>query len=171
MWASYHDPQQYVEGSSEGVFRMKPVVLLLAGLMMAGPVFTVMPAAAATPGEIIAARQANQKRVGDLMDSIQKALPSGATAASQLAAAKEIDERAHLIKGYFPPGTETGGNTKALPAIWADRAGFNKAADNYTAAFDKLLALAQAGDTAGFTAQFAAAGAACGACHRTYRTR
>jgi len=153
---------------------MKSVALFVAGLLLAGSVLAVATStvtSAATPDEIIAQRQANQKRVGEISDGIKKALAGGATAASQLDVVKEMDQRAHLLKGYFPEGTETGGNTKAKPEIWSDRDGFNKANDTYTDAVDKLLTLAQAGDTAGFTAQFTQVGGTCGACHRVYRNR
>lgn len=153
---------------------MKPAAfasrLLLPVLVLAGAAFA-STGFAATPEETISLRQANQKRVGELNTSIKKALASGATAASQLGAVKEIDDRARLIKGYFPAGTETGGNTKARPDIWTNRVGFDAAADAYVAAFDRLVVLAQAGDDAGFTAQFATAGATCGACHRVFRSR
>lgn len=142
----------------------------VASLWMAAACL-LTPASAATPDEIIAMRQANQKRVGELFDAMKKSVAAGATATSQVDAVKEIDERAHLIKGYFPAGTETGGNTKARPEIWTNRDGFNQAADNYVAAFDKLLVLANAGDTAAFNAAYAEAGATCGACHRNFRAR
>lgn len=71
----------------------------------------------------------------------------------------------------FPPGTETGHDTKALPAVWSDPAGFRKAADDFVAAADKLTELAKAGDADGVAAQVKVVGDACGACHRTYRAR
>lgn len=71
----------------------------------------------------------------------------------------------------FPPGSDTGHNTKALPAVWSDPAGFQKAADNMAVASDKLAELAKAGDTAGVTAQVKVVGDACTACHKTYRAR
>ena len=43
----------------------------------------------------------------------------------------------------FPPGSDTGHNTKALPAVWSDSAGFQKAADNLVEAADKLSQLAR----------------------------
>jgi cytochrome c556 len=150
---------------------MKFVSLAVFGLMLCAPVLSSSVSFAATPEEIISTRQANQKRVGDLTGAMKKALEGGATAASQLEATKELDDRAHRLGGYFPAGTETGGNTKARPEIWTNRAGFDEADNAYTSAIDKLLVLAQAGDTAGFTAQFATVGGTCGACHRNFRVR
>jgi cytochrome c556 len=146
---------------------MKRVSLLAAVLLVAGSVASL----AATPDEIIATRQANQKRVGELTTAMKKAVEGGATASSQVDASIELSDRARRLKDYFPVGTETGGNTKAKAEIWSDRAGFVKVDAAYVAAFDKLLVLARAGDTPGFNAQFADAGGTCGACHRTYRAR
>jgi cytochrome c556 len=71
----------------------------------------------------------------------------------------------------FPPGSDTGHNTKALPAVWSDSAGFQKAADNLVEAADKLSQLAKAGDADAMPAQLKAVADACGACHRTFRVR
>jgi len=71
----------------------------------------------------------------------------------------------------FPPGSDKGHNTKALPAIWSDPAGFQKKADNFVAAADKLTALAKAGDAEGVTAQVKVVGDACLACHHDFRAR
>jgi cytochrome c556 len=134
---------------------MKPVALFLAGLLLASPVISIVHAYAATPEETIAARKANRKKTGDLADGIKKAL----------------DDLAHAHGALYPVGTETGGETKALPAIWTNRAGFDEANANNVAAIDKLLAAAKSGDTAAFTTQFGAVGATCGACHRNFRAR
>jgi cytochrome c556 len=150
---------------------MKPVALFLAGLLLASPVISIVHAYAATPEETIAARKANRKRTGDIADGIKKALAGGATAESQLAATQELDTLAHAHGALYPPGTETGGETKALPAIWTNRAGFDEADAANVAAVDKLLAAAKSGDTAAFTTQFGAVGATCGACHRNFRAR
>ena len=146
---------------------MKRVSLFAAALLVAGSVASL----AATPDEIIATRQANQKRVGELVTAMKKSVEGGATAASQVEASTELADRTHRLKDYFPVGTETGGNTKAKPEIWSDRAGFDKVADIYVAEFDKLLVVAKSGDTPAFNAQFNVAGGTCGACHRTYRAR
>jgi cytochrome c556 len=71
----------------------------------------------------------------------------------------------------FPKGTEQGHNTKALPAIWSDSAGFQKAAVNLANASTKLAELAKAGDADAVAAQVKVVGDACGACHKDYRAR
>jgi len=40
----------------------------------------------------------------------------------------------------FPPGTETGGDTEAAPAIWEDRAGFEDALATWRDATDAAIA-------------------------------
>ena len=76
-----------------------------------------------------------------------------------------------LIPSLFPPGTDTGHDTKAKPEVWSDRAGFLKAAADFTAASEKLSEAAKSGDVEAFAARFKAASAACGACHKAYKQR
>jgi cytochrome c556 len=71
----------------------------------------------------------------------------------------------------FPKGSEEGHNTKALPAVWSDNAGFLKTASEMVDATTKLAELAKAGDADGVAAQVKAVGEVCAACHRTYRAR
>ncbi len=81
---------------------------------------------------------------------------------------------ARWIRQYptlFPPGSDQGHTTKALPAVWTDMAGFQKDADTMADAADKLAELAKAGDADGVAAQVKVVGDACGACHRAYRAR
>jgi cytochrome c556 len=149
---------------------MKPVAMFLASVMIAGTALMSLPASSAVPADIIAARRANQKRVSELVKGVDAAVKANTAASALLAQVKEIDDRAKLIKGYFPAGTDTG-DTKARPEIWSNRAGFDAAADRYVAEFDKLLSIAQAGDTAGFGPQWEKATSTCGACHRDFRNR
>lgn len=87
------------------------------------------------------------------------------------APAKAIQRFAALMPGLFPKGSDTGGNTKALPAVWSDAAGFAKAAATLGETAGKLSELAKAGDAEGVDAQIKLVGAACGACHKDYRAK
>ena len=71
----------------------------------------------------------------------------------------------------FPKGSDQGHNTKALPAIWSDMAGFQKSADEMADAADKLAVAAKAGDAEVVATQVKAVADACGACHRTFRAK
>ena len=91
---------------------------------------------------------------------------------------KKLEEPAKALARWirqfptqFPPGSDKGHNTKALPAIWSDPAGFRKKADNFVAAADKLAVLAKAGDADGVAAQVKVVGDACLACHHDFRAR
>lgn len=72
------------------------------------------------------------------------------------------------IPAMFPPGSVTP-ESEALPNIWSDRAGFEAAAADMSAAAAKLADLAKAGDTAALPPQWDALKASCAACHDKYR--
>lgn len=60
--------------------------------------------------------------------------------------------------GLFPPGSDKGRDTKALPTIWSDPAGFHEATPHFILAANKLAMLAKAGDAAAVPAQVRAVG-------------
>jgi cytochrome c556 len=68
----------------------------------------------------------------------------------------------------FPTGSETGADTRAKPAIWEDRAGFNKALANWQTATDAAIAAAPATLEAAKPV-LGPALEACKACHDKYR--
>ena len=70
----------------------------------------------------------------------------------------------------FPAGSGSG-DTRALPAIWTDRAGFETANANMVTQLRALQAAANSGDQAAFGAAFQQTGATCDACHRPYQRR
>lgn len=76
----------------------------------------------------------------------------------------------------FPAGTDVPqgtnpGQTRALPSIWTDQAGFLAANNGTLTQLAALRATAVAGDAAGFAAAYGQTGATCGTCHRGYRAR
>lgn len=85
--------------------------------------------------------------------------------------AKAIQRWAMVMPTLFPKGSETGHNTKALPEIWSDSAGFQKAAAALGDAAGKLAVAARAGDADAVATEFKAVGDACGACHRSFRAK
>jgi cytochrome c556 len=86
-------------------------------------------------------------------------------------AGKAIAKWAAVIPTLFPKGTETGGDTKALPEIWSDSAGFQKIALSLGEAATKLATDAKAGDADLVAADTKVLGEQCGACHKTYRAK
>ena len=57
-----------------------------------------------------------------------------------MASLKTFDKAAEKFGDLFPPGSETGEGTEAAPAIWEDRAGFDKALATWSDAVDAAIA-------------------------------
>ena len=76
---------------------------------------------------------------------------------------------AKLPYDSFPVGTETVGNTQALPAVWSNNAKFKEIAAKLATETETLAKLASAGDEAGFKKQFGVVGGTCKACHDDFR--
>ena len=72
------------------------------------------------------------------------------------------------IPSLFPPGSERG-ETRSLPAIWSDRAGFERASADANATAQRLAQAASSGDRAALGEAYRAMGAACDGCHTPYR--
>ena len=141
------------------------LVVGLVGLARAADTITLKP------DDIIAARQAGFDLQAGVATEMKAVVDSGGDVKPLTDGAKGLSHWGRIIPTMFPAGTENGHNTKAKPEIWSNTAGFQKAAENYTQAADKLAVLAEAGDKAGFAAQFKETAAACGACHRQFKSR
>lgn len=74
------------------------------------------------------------------------------------------------IPALFPAGTESGGETEALPAIWSDAAGFAEKAQAMNAAAAQLIAT-PIEDLDGVRAAVGALGQTCQGCHETFRMK
>ena len=147
---------------------------IFAVLALAGAVGVALPAVAQQAGSadaIIAGRQAAYDLMAGNGAAMKAAVDGGLAVKPYAAGAKGIAAWARAIPGMFPPGTDTGHNTKALPAIWSDRAGFEKDAAALATAADKLVVAANADDKAAFATAFKETSDACGACHHDYRAR
>jgi len=83
------------------------------------------------------------------------------------AALKTLSENAKKIPALFPADSKTGGDTKALPAIWENKAGFDEIAVKMDT--QAQAALASITDEASFKAQFPKVLENCGTCHKTFR--
>ncbi len=123
------------------------------------------------PDAIIAARQAGFDLQNGVAVAMKAAVDGGGDVKPFVDGAKGIAAWAKVIPSMFPAGTEKGHDTKAKPDIWSNNAEFEKDATNLATEAQKLVALADANDKAGFGAQFKVVGGACGACHRAFRER
>jgi cytochrome c556 len=140
-------------------------------LAAAAALLAVAAAYAATPEVIIAERRAGYKHQGEVFKAMKDGIDAGADVKQFAEGAAYIVEWETKVPTMFPPGTETGGGTHALQAIWDDRAGFEKLVARIKDEAAKLQQVALTGDKAAFAAQFKATGAVCGECHRNYRAK
>ncbi len=121
-------------------------------------------------GDVITQRRAGLKRMGEHMTAM-KAVADVRGPGAQFSGT--LDEMIAFYQGLparFPAGSGTG-DTKALPTIWSDNAGFVAAANDAVAKLQALRVAATTGDGAAFQTAWQAVGPTCGACHRTYRAR
>jgi cytochrome c556 len=149
------------------------LIVLSAGLICFAAAGLSQDAAGGVPGvDAVAARQASLDMSSITFRLMGDAMKAGREAKSQGYPASALAKWAKVLPRMFPSGTgkgETSAETQALPAIWQDRAGFEKAAANYAAATARLAALAKANDTAGFTKQLDEVNQACAVCHGRYK--
>jgi cytochrome c556 len=147
----------------------KSLVMAIVGTLAATAVLGATGIALAQ-GDVIKQRQENRKQAGAAMRAIKAIVDAkGPTSGAVEQAAKLKTLEAAFVK-MFPPGSDKG-DTKALPTVWSDWAGFEAASKNADASFDKLSVAAGSGDMAQLQAAFADAGKACGACHQKFRAK
>ena len=101
---------------------MRVWILALAGAIFLGG----LPAVAQQdPAQVIAERREGLRAVGVEMEQVAAIARSGG---DPRPAAERIARVQAFFQGFpdrFPAGTKTG-NTRALPAIWQNRAGFEQ---------------------------------------------
>lgn len=125
-------------------------------------------AGAAFAQDVVTARRDGLKGMGAHLEAI-KAVSDARGDPRPLVG--RIDDMIAFFNGLparFPEGSGTG-NTRALPTIWSDRAGFERASANMVTQLQAMRAVAASGDAAALPAAFQQTGATCGACHRPYR--
>ncbi|MFN7751736.1 MAG: c-type cytochrome [Pseudomonadota bacterium] len=105
---------------------------------------------------------------GPLVQMVKNARPFDAALVARNAAVLESTGR--MVVEGFTPGSDAG-NTRALPAIWKDAAGFKAAADRFTGDAAKLVAVARSGDEKATRAQIAEVARHCGSCHDNFRAK
>jgi cytochrome c556 len=137
---------------------------LAAGAMVGGATVALAQA------DVIKQRQDNRKETAATMRSIKGVIDAKGDVKAVVASAAKLKQLENAFDKMFPPGSDKG-DTKALPAIWTDQAGFMAASKNADAAYDKLAVAAGSGDLAAVTAAFGDTGKACGACHDKFRAK
>ena len=145
---------------------MTKLVALCAAITLAG-----LGVAWADGLDPIAVRQAGYALQGGDFAYIRSVVKEKGDVKQLEVPAKAIGKWAAVIPTLFPKGTETGGNTKALPKIWSDPAGFKEIGMKLVQASDKLATDAKAGDADLVASDTKLMGEQCGACHKSYRAK
>jgi cytochrome c556 len=147
--------------------------LLLAAALVAIPLTAALaqtpPAPAGmTPEQIVAARQSAYFLSGGSFAAMKVAAEAGADVKQLVFPSRALARWARTIPAMFPAGSNLP-NSKALPAIWSDRPGFEARATAYAEAAARMAEAAQSGDRAAFLARWTEVRATCSACHDGYR--
>lgn len=147
----------------------KTLVVALVGALAAGTMVGGATIAMAQ-GDVIAQRKENRKQAGAAMRAIKAIVDAKGPTAPAVAEAAKLKTLETAFLTMFPAGSDKG-DTKALPVIWTDWAGFQAASKASDAAYDKLAVAAGSGNAEALAAAFAETGKTCGACHDKYRAK
>lgn len=146
----------------------KTAAIALAGLLSVGAAAAlaqdfVVPDSV---DEIVKMRQALMKEDGGILRGAGNLAGDEAVAAME----KMLVNFGH-IPALFPEGSDSGADTKALPAIWQNWDEFQAIVETGKTAIQSALDAAKAGDTAAYTAALRDVGQTCGQCHSTFRAK
>jgi cytochrome c556 len=143
--------------------------------LVSAALIAVVAAGTAFAADPIETRKKTMKAIGGsfggvLVKMVKGETPYDAAAAKKAAATLNETAAGIDIAALFPKGSEKGGETEALPAIWSDAAGFKAAMDKM-----KSTVAAQAGnvDQGADKLKMAVAeiGKTCKGCHDNYRAQ
>jgi len=140
---------------------------LLAAATLA--VLVAVPIAVAETN-VITVRKDGFKAMEANLEAIQRIVEGRQPTAGAVAPARAIAAHAPTIVTLFPPGSDQG-DTRAMPTIWSDRAGFERVASAFVTQANALVAAAESGNAAQLGTALQATAQACLACHRPYRIR
>ena len=138
--------------------------------LSAAAALSLSVAAAAAAGNPVEQRQALMKEVGKSMKDAA-GYASGKTpwdAANAKAVMGVVAKNAKSLKSLYPAGSDKDPKSEALPAIWTNKADFEKKLADMGEAAEKA---GKASDQASFQTAFKTLGGTCAACHNTYRKK
>ncbi|MEM9999601.1 MAG: cytochrome c [Pseudomonadota bacterium] len=147
-----------------------PVLSKSLKITLAAAVVLAAGAATVVAQDAIAERKAAMKSVGGAFGPVVRMVRGQADfdAAVVLASFTTMNEVAMRYGELFPEGSETGGETKASPAIWEDRAGFDAEVSRFQEVTAAAVAAAPA-DLDATRAVFGPVGQSCGSCHEKFQ--
>ena len=157
-------------------FSAKLGVLAIVAAVGGGALFAADTISAAMTGEAaIKARKEAMKSISADWKVVNAFVKEGKGTAKDVAKkASEIAETMHKLSDMFPKGSGrpdvSDKETRALPAIWTDMAGFDKAQKVMIRETELLAKTAEGGDKDAIAKQVAQVGKlGCGGCHKAYR--
>lgn len=126
--------------------------------------------AAVSAGSPVEERQATMKQVGQTMKQATAftAAQTPYDAAKVAGLMDGLAADAKKLKGLYPAGSDKDPKSEALPAVWSNKADFEKKLADMGEAAEKA---GKATDQASFQTAFKAVGTTCAACHNTYRKK
>lgn len=120
--------------------------------------------------DVIKARKDNRQELRKAMGEVKKVIDDKGSAAAVVPVAMKMVELEKAFVGMFPAGSNVG-DTKALPTIWSDMAGFQAASKATETAAGALAEAGKSGDLTRVAAAFGEVGKSCGTCHDKYRAK
>jgi cytochrome c556 len=147
--------------------------LLAAGVAIAVGGIAGIAAAQVKPDVLVKQRQAVMTLQGKYFGPIAgmasgKVTPYNADVVSR--SATYLENLAQMPWDGFHDSTK-GEKSRALPAIWEQKAKFEELAQRLQSETAKLGEIARKKDEAGVKQQYAAVGKVCGACHESFREK
>ena len=142
--------------------RVRLMAMALGAAALAGT------AAFAQGGDVTAERRAGFKRMGEHMQAMKAVVDNKGDVRPLTATIDDMVAWYRSVPGRFPPGSDRG-DTRALPAIWAEKANFDTVANNMVNQLQVLRTAAASGDAGAFATAYGQTGQTCGTCHRHYR--
>lgn len=142
--------------------RLRRFAMLALLVAVSGP--------ALAQGNVIAERREGLRAQGATLEAVQATVRGGGDVRALVPRIEASQAFFNNFPSRFPEGSGTG-DTRALPAVWSDRAGFEAAYRALGPALVNLRNAAASGDVAATGAALQATGGACGNCHRGYRAR
>jgi cytochrome c556 len=151
--------------------RRKPLLSCIAAALAAGLAVTAV--AQVRPDVQVRQRQAAMtlqgKYIGPLVGMMKGSVPYNNDVAVRNAAF--LDALSQMPWDTFSEATKDEKNTKALPAIWANAAGFKQAQDQFRTAVGGLNAAAKSGNEAAVKTAVGDVLKQCNNCHDNFREK
>ena len=148
-------------------------IFLTGALLTTGYALYAKPmenASAPSGAQLVTARQAGMDMSAATLTLLKNASTNGVPLKNLSFPAGSLAKWAVVLPTLFSDNTK-GLTSRAKPAVWMDRAGFNAKAQTFIDATKALGAAAAADNKPAFDAALASTGAACKSCHESFQVQ